>query len=128
MPTLANAAAREKELKTEWLKELDDAGSSERVLQVVEEFIESRSDVYWSGVPPELRRPRIGSDIELQKWHHALVQAISRMPSPGSPMQELAVFSLRAAVRLHQIRLRDRVGSDGEGGLKAAPPRKRLRG
>ena len=126
MTTLAVAAAREGELKTEWFKELDGAGSPERVLHVVQEFIESRSDVYWSGVPPELRRPRIATDLDLQKWHHALVQAISRMPSPGSPMQELAVFSLRAAVRLHQIRLKERSGSDNDGGLKAAPPKTRL--
>ena len=126
LPTLAVAARRENELKTEWLRELDGAGSSERVLHVVEEFIESRSDVYWSGVPADLRRPRIASDIDLQKWHHALVQAISRMPSPGSPMQELAVFSLRAAVRLHQIRLKERSGSDDDGGMKAAPPKTRL--
>ena len=87
---------------------------------MVQEFVESRSDVYWSGVPPALRRPSITGDVALQQRHHGLVQAISRMPSPGSPMQELAVFSLQAAVRLHQIRLREKAGNDGPSGLKAA--------
>jgi hypothetical protein len=101
---------------------LDAAGSVEAVLQAVEEFIESRSDVYWSGVPAELRRPAIDSEAGLQKWHHALVQAISRMSSPGSPMQELAVLSLRAAVRLHQLRLRDQErASEDDGGRQGAP-------
>ena len=87
----------------------------------MEEFIESRSDVYWSGVPGELRRPTIASDVQLQQWHHALIQAISRMSTPGSPMQELAVLSLRAAVRVHQIRLdKARPESEGNGGVKTS--------
>ena len=103
---------------------LDAAGSVEAVLQTVEEFLESRSDVYGSGVPAELRRPAIDSEASLQKWHHALVQAIARMSSPGSPMQELAVFSLRAAVRLHQLRLKEHErASDDDGGLVGAPLR-----
>ena len=89
---------------------------------MVEEFIADRSDVYWSGVPEALRHPPINTEQHLQQWHHALVQAISKMASPGSPMQELAVLSLRAAVRLHQIRLRDEPGaSSNDGGLKTAP-------
>ena len=106
---------------------LDAAGSIEAVLQTVEEFVESRSDVYWSGVPAELRRPVIDSAASLQRWHHALVQAIAHMSSPGSPMQELAVVSLRAAVRLHQLRLREQErASDDDGGLQgAALPGKR---
>jgi hypothetical protein len=32
------------------------------------------------------------------------------MPSPGTPMQELCVISLRASVRVHQIRLREEPG------------------
>ena len=93
----------------------------EDVLQVVEEFIENRSDVYWAGVPEPLRRPSSSSEAHLHDWHHALVQAISKMPSPGSPMQELAVFSLRAAVRVHQIRLKEgKDPSSNDGGVRAA--------
>ena len=88
------------------MKALDLADTVEAVLEVVDEFVASRSDVYWSGIPAELRNPKLGSEHELQQWHHALVQAISRMASPGTPMQELAVFSLRSAVRIHQINLR----------------------
>ena len=92
------------------------------VIEAVGEFVDSRSDVYWSGVPEALRRPQIATEVELQHWHHALVQAISKMPSPGSPMQELAVFSLRAAVRMHQIRLREaRTEPSNDGGAQAAP-------
>jgi hypothetical protein len=108
-------------LKQDWLKALDACDSLEGVLQVVEDFVESRSDVYWSGVPEPLRRPAIATDVQLQQWHHALVQAISRMPSPGSPMQELAVFSLRAAVRIHQIRLKQpRAEPSNDSGFQAA--------
>ena len=103
----------------DWLKALDAATMNEQVIQVVEDFVESRSDVYWTGVPEALRRPEIASEQQLQQWHHALVQAISKMPSPGSPMQELAVFSLRAAVRIHQIRLREDRSSSNDSGLKA---------
>ena len=109
-------------LKKDWLATLDACSSLDEVIQVVEEFIDSRSDVYWSGVPEPLRRPAIEADVQLQQWHHALVQAISKMPSPGSPMQELAVFSLRAAVRMHQIRLQqERTDPSNDGGLQAAP-------
>ena len=98
------------------------------MLQVVEEFIAGRSDVYWHGVPEPLRRPEIATEQQLQRWHHELVQAISAMPTPGSPMQELAVLTLRAAVRLHQIRLKEDVApSPDAGGLGAAPtPRERF--
>ena len=102
-------------------KALDAATTSEQVIQVVEEFLESRSVIYWTGVPEALRRPAIADESQLQQWHHALVKAISNMPSPGSPMQELAVFSLRAAVRMHQIRLREgRDSPSNEGGFDAA--------
>jgi hypothetical protein len=91
------------------------------VIELVEEFVESRSDIYWTGVPEGLRRPAIADEAQLQQWHHSLVQAISKMPSPGSPMQELAVFSLRSAVRIHQIRLReDRSRPSNEVGFDAA--------
>jgi hypothetical protein len=88
------------------MKALDATHTVEAVLEVVDDFVASRSDVYWSGVPALLRSPKLGSEEALQQWHHALVQAISGMASPGTPMQELAVFSLRAAVRIHQIKLR----------------------
>lgn len=91
----------------DWAKALDAARTVEEVLESVEEFLASRSEIYWTGVPPSLRTPTITKEDQLQRWHHALVQAISNMPSPGTPMQELAVFSLRAAVRIHQIRLRE---------------------
>ena len=91
----------------DWARALDAAGSVEEVLEAVEDFLASRSDIYWTGVPAALRHPPITGEEELQRWHHALVQAISGMPSPGTPMQELAVFSLRAAVRIHQISLRE---------------------
>ena len=111
-------------LNTDWLKGLDAATTIEQAIQVVEDFVESRSDVYWAGVPEALRRPRIANEAQLQQWHHALVQAISMMPSPGSPMQELAVFSLRAAVRIHQIHLREeRAKPSNEGGFDASPGR-----
>ena len=61
----------------------------------------------------------VEGEAQVERWHHALVQAISRMPSPGSPMQELAVFSLRAAVRFHQIRLREDRSPSNDGGLEA---------
>lgn len=112
-------------LKQDSLKALDAATTIEQVIQVVEDFVDSRSDVYWAGVPEALRRPVIANEFQLQQWHHALVQAISKMPSPGSPMQELAVFSLRAAVRIHQIRLREDRSPSNDGGLdaaRAAPP------
>jgi hypothetical protein len=91
----------------DWARSLDASRTVEEVLESVEEFLASRSDIYWTGVPPDLRSPTIADEHQLQRWHHALVQAISNMPSPGTPMQELAVFSLRAGVRIHQIRLRE---------------------
>ena len=104
-----------------WLKAIDDARSVEDVLAVLDEFIESRSDVYWMGVPEGMRHPLLRTAEDLQHWHHALVGAIKDMPSPGTPMQELCVISLRAAVRVHQIRLReDPGGSSNDREFKAA--------
>ena len=91
----------------DWARALDGALKVEEVLEIAEEFLATRSEIYWTGVPVALRHPTITSEQHLQQWHHALVQAISTMASPGTPMQELAVFSLRAAVRIHQIRLKD---------------------
>lgn len=106
------------------MKALDSAQTVEAVLEVMDEFVASRSDVYWSGVPAELRNPKLGSEEILQQWHHALVQAISRMASPGTPMQELAVFSLRSTVRIHQINLRsDPSASSNDREFSAAPHR-----
>ncbi len=108
------------------MKALDSALTVDAVLEVVEEFVASRSDVYWSGVPAELRNPELGSKEGLQQWHHALVQAISRMASPGTPMQELAVFSLRSAVRVHQIELRsDPSAPSNDRDFSTAPHRRR---
>ena len=104
------------------MKALDSAHTVEAVLEVVDEFVASRSDVYWSGVPAELRNPRLGSEAALQQWHHSLVQAIYRMASPGTPMQELAVFSLRSAVRIHQINLKSEPrSSSNDREFSAAP-------
>ena len=89
------------------MKALDAARSVDEVLEVIEDFLTARSDVYWTGVPGALRNPDLASAERLQQWHHALVQAISQMGSPGTPMQELAVFSLRAAVRIHQLDLKE---------------------
>jgi hypothetical protein len=105
-------------LKKDWLKALDAATTVEQVIELVDDFVESRSDVYWAGVPEALRRPAITTEAQVEQWHHALVQAISKMPSPGSPMQELAVFSLRAAVRFHQIRLREERSPSNDGSLE----------
>jgi len=110
----------------DWAKALDEARSVEAVLEAAEDFVGSRSDIYWTGVPEPLRHPPISSEEDLQRWHHALVQAISAMTSPGTPMQELAVFSLRAAVRIHQIRLReDPEAPSNDRQFSAAPLRQR---
>ena len=111
--------------KRNWLKELDAATTQAEVMEVVDAFIAERSDVYWSGVPEALRTPSIASEAELDRWHHELVKAISSMPSPGTPMQELCVFSLRASVRVHQIRLAQGRGDkpSNEGSFSAGKPR-----
>jgi hypothetical protein len=110
-----------------WLKALDAASSPDEVLAIVEDFVSRRSDVYWTGVPEALRRPSIASEDDLGRWHHGLVRAISDMPSPGTPMQELCVFSLRASVRLHQIRLRESRRDPSSGGEFSAAPARRAR-
>jgi hypothetical protein len=123
---LAAIRRRENDLIKDWMKALDSAHTVDAVLEVVGEFVATRSDVYWSGVPAELRNPELGSEERLQQWHHALVQAISRMVSPGTPMQELAVFSLRSAVRIHQINLRaDPRASSNDREFSTAPYRRR---
>ena len=108
------------------MRALDGAATPEEVLSIVDDFLSSRSDVYWTGVPEALRMPPIDSEHALGRWHHELVRAISDMPSPGTPMQELCVFSLRAAVRLHQIRLRQSPGgsSSNERSFSAATARR----
>jgi hypothetical protein len=107
------------------MKALDAATSHSDVMDIVEEFIDGRSDVYWTGVPEKLRAPALATEADLSRWHHDLIRAISAMPSPGTPMQELCVLSLRATVRLHQIRLRQsRGGSSNETEFSASPLRR----
>jgi len=73
------------------------------------------------GVPEGMRHPLLRTEADLQRWHHGLIRAIKDMPSPGTPMQELCVISLRASVRVHQIRLREEPGgSSNEHEFKAA--------
>jgi len=93
-----------------WLKAIDEAPGIEDVLAVLDEFIDTRSDVYWMGIPEGMRHPLLRTAVDLQRWHHGLVRTIKDMPSPGTPMQELCVISLRASVRVHQIRLREEPG------------------
>src|SRR4051812_19862574 len=70
-----------------WLQAIDEAAGVDEVLAVVEEFVDTRSEIYWMGVPEGMRQPRLSTDADLQRWHHGLVQAIKEMPSPGTPMQ-----------------------------------------
>src|SRR5439155_528000 len=104
---LAMAKTPQEKGSMNWLNAIDEAGSVEDVLAVLEEFMETRSEIYWMGVPEGMRHPLLRTAADLQQWHHSLVQAIKEMPSPGTPMQELCVVSLRASVRVHQIRLRE---------------------
>ena len=112
---------------TDWMKALDAAGTPQALLEAVDDFVSSRSDVYWLGVPQALRSPEIASEEDLKRWHHGLVQAISAMSSPGTPMQELCVFSLRASVRMHQIRLRESPSGGSSNDDYTAAPASRKR-
>jgi hypothetical protein len=105
------AKTKKEEGSMSWLKAIDEASGIDEVLAVLDEFTDTRSDVYWMGVPDGMRHPLLRTEADLQRWHHGLVQAIKDMPSPGTPMQELCVISLRASVRMHQIRLREEPGS-----------------
>jgi hypothetical protein len=115
------AKTKKEESWMSWLKAIDDARDVEGVLAVVDDFIESRSEVYWLGVPEGMRHPLLRTDEDLQRWHHELIREIKDMASPGTPMQELCIFSLRASVRVHQIRLREEPGgSSNDREFKAA--------
>jgi len=108
------------------MKGLDEAHTVDEVLDAVNEFIAARSDVYWMGVPEDLRAPAIASADDLNRWHHGLIQAIARIVSPGTPMQELCIFSLRASVRVHQILLKEDTrpsSNDREFSARAGPRR-----
>lgn len=106
----------------EWSKALDEARTAVELIEVVEEFLATRPKSYWEGVPEKLRPPVIANDAELERWHQALIKAIGEITSPGTRVQELCVLSLRATVRIHQIRLkRASGGSTNDGEFSAAP-------
>lgn len=110
----------------DWTAVLRRAKEVAEVLEVMDEFLSSRSDVYWQGVPESLRRPVIVSALDLERWHHAVVKALSTDSSPGKPLTELAKISLHAVARIHQIRLkivRPKNEGPDEDGYSAAPRR-----
>ena len=96
----------------DWIAVLRRAKTVAEVIEVIDEFLSARTDVYWHSIPESLRRPVIVSALDLERWHHALVKVLSETSSPGKPLQELARVSLHAVARIQQIRLR--IVSDAE--------------
>ena len=90
----------------DWTAVLRRAKTVAEVIEVMDEFLSARTDVYWQGVPESLRRPVLVSALDLERWHHALVKLLSETATPGKPLQELARISLHAVARVQQIRLR----------------------
>lgn len=107
------------------MKALGAARSAGEVLEVVEDFLAGRSESYWEEIPEALREPALVTEEDLARWHHALVRAIADMESPAPPMKELCALSLRATVRVHQIRLQHTRGGSNETEFSARSPRPR---
>ena len=107
----------------DWTAVLRQARTVAEVLEVMDEFLSSCSDVYWHSVPESLRRPVIVTNTDLERWHHQLVKHLADTPVPGKPLQELARISLHAVARVHQVRLGivPKGSPNDEGGYSAAP-------
>lgn len=105
----------------DWTAKLREATTIAEVIEVMDEFLSARSDVYWHSVPEPLRRPVIVSAVDLERWHHSLVKCLAETASPGKPLRELARVSLHAVARIHQIRLKIVPDNDGGDSFSAAP-------
>ena len=103
----------------DWAAVLRRANTVAEVIEVMDEFLSSRTDVYWQGIPESLRRPVVSSALDLERWHHALVKVLSETASPGKPLQELARVSLHGVARVQQIRLKI-VGDSNDDGFSAS--------
>lgn len=99
-----------------WIKEVDAARSVEAVLDVVNNYLAERPDEFWFGIPERMQPATVGSEDQLHRWHHDLVQELTRAKSPNIHLQDVCVFSLRASVRIHQINLKEpgRTSNDRE--------------
>ena len=110
----------------DWTGVIRRANTVAEVVDVVDEFTSSLSDDWWKALPEPLRRPVIVAEVDLERWHHALVKHLADTPTPGKPLQELARVSLHAVARVHQIRLRLDLEEDDPS--NAAPQRRSSRG
>ena len=108
-----------------WNNELHDSTTTDRVVEVVNEFIARQEPDFWSAVPPAARPEEIASTSEVHAWHHRLVHELRRVKPVPLELQELCVLFLRASVRLHQIDAREADWSLPSNDELACSPRRR---
>ena len=114
----------------DWTAVIKRANTVAEVLDVVDEFTSSLPDSYWNALPQALQRPVIVAEVDLERWHHALVKQLAETPAPGKPLQELSRVTLHAVARVHQIRLRLDPGEDdspNDGRFSSGPDEGRAR-
>jgi hypothetical protein len=109
-----------------WEQEIQECGSADSVIEVVNDFVARQGERFWSRVPAASRPGAVSHAQDVQAWHHCLVQELKRQHPASIELQELCVLFLRASVRLHQIELRalDREGASNDE-LRCAPARSR---
>ena len=87
-----------------WVKLLDEAGTMEDLLQLVNEYILEQPDEYISWIPSHARPTLLGNERDLHAWHLRISDELAAARDPNLRLQDLAVFFLRASARAHEIR------------------------
>jgi len=99
-----------------WLKSLSEVSTLQALLALVNEYLLSHPEEYWSWIPRD-SRPRLVATIgELHAWHHKLASEVGAATNPNIYMQDVCVFFVRAAARaveLEQSSQRGKLANDG---------------
>lgn len=98
-----------------WHKDLAMAGSTSAVLDLVNEYLEQhREDPH---IPTPLRPSEVASTGDVQRWHHALSDAVAGLHKPNLALQDLCVVFVRAAARLAELGREEAANGDSSAAI-----------
>jgi hypothetical protein len=86
-----------------WHKAVIDAATHDALLRVVNEYLLSYPEEYWSWIPREARPKLVATTAELQQHHRRLSELLAVTTSPNIRLQDLAVFFLQASARAIEL-------------------------
>ena len=102
-----------------WLRAVNDANSLDALLALVNEYVLSYPEAYWSWIPRDARPRLVATVHELHDWHQRLASQLGAAESPNIRLQDLAVFFLQASARAIELdKARDSCNQDDRNSQK----------